>query len=248
MAPKLIALIPARSGSKRIPDKNIRDLGGHPLIAYTVRSAIESEIFSNVFCVTNSQKYAQVAEHYGAEVPALRPEETAGDASPDIQWIEWVAQVLQEKNVDFDAFAILRPTSPFRKAQTLQRAWQQFKDSPEVDSLRAVELCAQHPGKMWTIRNNRMHPLLPFSIDGVPWHSNQYTQLPNIYIQNASLEIAWKKTLVEQHSIAGEAVMSFLTEDLEGFDINAEIDFQMAEQYINSYSNHCAITTQPYTL
>ncbi|MGB6280128.1 MAG: acylneuraminate cytidylyltransferase family protein, partial [Syntrophobacteria bacterium] len=82
--PSIVALIPARAGSKRVPDKNIRPLAGHPLIAYTISSALQSQVFSAVIVSTDSQRYGDIAGHYGAEVPHLRPSELAGDLSPDI--------------------------------------------------------------------------------------------------------------------------------------------------------------------
>lgn len=85
----IVALIPARAGSKRVPDKNIRPLAGHPLIAYTIAAALESKIFSDVIVSTDSENYADIAKYYGAEVPFLRPEGLAGDQSPDIEWLAY---------------------------------------------------------------------------------------------------------------------------------------------------------------
>lgn len=160
---KSVAFIPARSGSKRVPNKNIKLLGGHPLLAYTIRSAIDSGVFSAVICATDSQEYAEVACRYGAEVPMLRPATISGDKSPDIEWVEWILEALYQQGREFDAFSILRPTSPFRKPETIRRAWAQFTAAEGVDSLRAVEKCQQHPGKMWVLRGERMMPLMPLS-------------------------------------------------------------------------------------
>jgi CMP-N,N'-diacetyllegionaminic acid synthase len=92
MAPRTsaVALIPARAGSKRVIDKNVARLGAHPLIAYTIAAARTSGIFDAVVVSTDSERYADVARHYGAEVPGLRPAEFAGDTSPDIEWVEHV--------------------------------------------------------------------------------------------------------------------------------------------------------------
>ena len=126
----------------------------------------------------------------------------------------------------------LRPTSPFRTSKTIERAWKQFVNTEGAHSLRAVELCGQHPGKMWTIQGSTMSPLFPFSLDGVPWHSNQYANLPEIYVQNASLELCWKSTVEKYGSISGESVIPFLTRELEGIDINSDADFRLAEDLI----------------
>jgi N-acylneuraminate cytidylyltransferase len=95
-SPSIIALIPARSGSKRVADKNIRPLAGHPVIAYTIAAARRSGIFSSVVVSTDSEEYARIARQYGAEVPFLRPAEIAGDESPDIAWIEFTLKGLKE--------------------------------------------------------------------------------------------------------------------------------------------------------
>lgn len=231
---KSVAFIPARSGSKRIPDKNIMPLAGHPMLAYTVRSAIDSGIFDSVVCATDSQLYADIAAYYGAEVPLLRSQDISGDRSADIEWVLWMLQLLDVLGCRFEIFSILRPTNPFRSVSTIQRAWKSFTEDPMADSLRAVEKCKQHPAKMWTIRGRRMLPILPFSSNGVPWHSSQYISLPEIYVQNASLEIAWSRTVLEHGSIAGEVVIPFISNGLEGFDINYPEDLLLAENYISS--------------
>lgn len=221
---RVLGLIPARAGSKRVPDKNIRPLGGHPLLAYSIRSAIDSGVFERVVVSTDSPQYAEIAREYGADVPFLRPGELAGDDSRDIDWIRWTL----EEMPGYDAFAILRPTSPFRKAETIRRAWAQFSADGRADSLRAVQRVSEHPGKMWTIDGDRMHPLLPLGPADAPWHSSATQGLPAVYVQNASLEIAWTRTVLEMGTIAGRSVMPFLTEGDEGFDVNTEMDWLMA--------------------
>jgi CMP-N,N'-diacetyllegionaminic acid synthase len=230
----VVALIPARSGSRRVPDKNIRPLAGHPLIAYTIAAARASEVFGGVIVSTDSKAYAQIARKYGAETPFMRPAEMAGDLSPDIEWIEHALKELRSAGREFDAFSILRPTSPFRLPQTIRRAWTEFSLQAGVDSLRAVEKCKQHPGKMWVVRGARMVPLLPLGPAELPWHSTPYQALPEVYSQNASLEIARSRVVFEGHSIAGEVVMPFFTEGFEGFDVNHPYDWQLAEQLIQT--------------
>lgn len=232
--PTIVALIPARSGSKRVSDKNIRPLGGHPVLAYTISAALESGVFADVILSTDSEKYADIACHYGAEVPFLRPGEFAGDVSPDIEWIEYTLKRLREDERNYDCFSILRPTSPFRQPETIRRAWQAFLAEEGVDSLRAVEKCEQHPGKMWVIRGKRMTPLLPLSPPEQPWHSSQYQSLPEVYIQNASLEIAWVRLIFEQRTIAGNVLMPFITQGYEGFDVNSPFDWRLAEDLVAS--------------
>jgi CMP-N,N'-diacetyllegionaminic acid synthase len=231
--PSIVALIPARSGSQRVRDKNVRPLAGHPLLAYTISAAVDSGVFAAVVVSTDSPRYADIARHYGAEVPFLRPAQIAGEFSPDIQWVEHALSELRRMDRSYDCFSILRPTSPFRHDETIRRAWRAFlSEGGGVDSLRAVEKCCQHPGKMWMVRRNRMTPLMPFHYDGHPWHSCQTKSLPEVYVQNASLEIAWSR-VVEGQTIAGHSVMPFFTEGYEGLDINREMDWLQAEYLVN---------------
>ena len=231
---RVIALIPARAGSKRVPAKNVRRLAGHPLIAYTIAAALDSGVFAEVVVSTDSESYASIARHYGAEVPFLRPAELAGDLAPDIEWVDHALKRLRVEGRDYDCFSILRPTSPFRRSATIKRAWNEFKAAEGIDSIRAVELCRQHPGKMWVIDGHRMTPLLKGDAGHTPWHSSQYQALPRIYVQNASLEIAWSRVVLEGRTIAGDVVAPFFTEGIEGFDVNQPEDWLRAEQIATS--------------
>lgn len=233
-SPTVVALIPARSGSKRVTGKNVRLLNGHPLVSYTIAAARLSGVFAAIVVSTDSEGYADIAKKYGAEVPFLRPVDMAGDLSPDIEWIEHALTELLSMGREFDCFSILRPTSPFRLPETIQRAWQEFNSQKGVDSLRAVEKCSEHPGKMWVIGGNRMSPLLPFSTTEQPWHSTPYQALPEVYVQNASLEIAWTRVIFENKNITGNTVMPFLTKGYEGFDVNHPYDLRLAEELINT--------------
>jgi CMP-N,N'-diacetyllegionaminic acid synthase len=233
-SPTAVALIPARAGSKRLAGKNIRPLAGHPLVAYTISAALASEVFGAVVVSTDSPEIAAIARHYGAEVPFLRPVDLAGDLSPDIGWVRHALTELANQGRSLDAFSILRPTSPFRGPETIRRAWTQFLREKGVDSLRAVERCKQHPGKMWLVEGSRMRPLLTGEDRGTPWHSMAYQALPPVFVQNASLELAWARVPLEQASIAGAVIAPFFTEGYEGVDLNDLRDWWYAEHLISS--------------
>ena len=247
--PTIIGLIPSRAGSKRVPSKNIRRLASHPLIAYTIAAAMSSGVFDSVVVSTDSEKTAEISRHYGAEAPFLRPVEYAGDLSPDIEWVEYTLKRLQSLGYRCDCFSILRPTSPFRQPETIRRAWQEFQAATGVDSLRAVEKCRQHPGKMWVVRGKRMTPLLSLTPSEQPWHSSQYQSLPEVYVQNGSLEIAWTRVVFDGHTIAGQVVMPFFTRGYEGFDINDSNDWRLAEELVrNGEARLPKIEQEPYRL
>ncbi|MBH30583.1 MAG: acylneuraminate cytidylyltransferase [Candidatus Marinimicrobia bacterium] len=231
-APSIVALIPARSGSKRIKHKNIRRLGNHPLIAYSIASALDSGLFASVIVSTDSKEYRRIAEYYGAWVPFLRSAKLADDHSPDIEWVNFTLRKLKGMGFEYDCFSILRPTSPFRSAETVNRAWIEFLGDKDADSLRAVEKCYQHPAKMWFIKENRMKPVLEGENNDVPWHNCQYQTLPEVYAQNASLEIARTRVVFQKHSITGDKIMPFYTKGFKGIDVNREYDWDLVQKLI----------------
>jgi CMP-N,N'-diacetyllegionaminic acid synthase len=231
--PTCIAFIPARSGSKRVKNKNIRLLKGHPLIAYTIAAAKESQIFSEIIVSTDNKEIKEIAKYYGAEVPVLRPKKFAHDLSPDIEWIKHILEFLRGKKKDDSHLAILRPTSPFRQANTIKRAWKQYLSESNIDSLRAVEKCRQHPAKMWLVENNRIKPvMIGYDENKTPWHSKPYQALPVVYVQNASLEITKAQVIFKKNTISGEIISPFITENWEGYDINDEKDWFYAEKLL----------------
>jgi CMP-N,N'-diacetyllegionaminic acid synthase len=228
--PSLVALIPARSGSERVRDKNVRPLAGHPLVAYAIACAREAEIFDRIVCSTDSGKIAEVAQRYGADVPFLRPAKYATATSPDIEWITHTLDQLEEH---YDLFAIVRATNPFRGPDVLRRGLEQLLATPEADSIRAVELVKQHPGKMWVIEGKTMRPLLDQSHLASAWHAGQYQALPEVYVQNSALEIAWTRVVSQTGTREGRVVAPYLTEGYEGFNIDDEEDWERARRLLD---------------
>jgi len=228
--PSAIALIPARSGSERVRDKNVRPLAGHPLLAYAIATAQQAGVFDRVVCSTDSGKIAEVAQRYGAEVPFLRPTELATATSPDIEWITHALDAVDEH---FDLFAIVRATNPFRGPDVLRRGLEQLLATPEADSIRAVELVKQHPGKMWVVEGKTMRPLLEQAHLDVAWHAGQYQALPPIYVQNSALEIAWTRVVSQTGTREGKVVAPFFTQGAEGFNIDDEDDWGRARSLLD---------------
>jgi len=224
--PTAVALVPARAGSERVPGKNIVPLGGHPLIAYSIAAARESGVFGTVVVSTDSTEIAEIAGRYGADVPDLRPAEMSTATSYDI---EWVLHVMRGR--DEEIFAIVRPTSPFRTAATIRRAFERLVElGDRADSIRAVEPARQHPAKMWTLAGDLLEPLLPQPENETPLHSRQYQALPKVFAQNSSLELAWSRVLDDPvPTISGRRVAPFFTEGAEGFSIDYPEDLERAE-------------------
>ena len=243
-AEKVVALIPARGGSQRVPRKNIRELAGHPLIAYTIAVARSCGLFSGVYVSTDDAETMEIARHYGAETIA-RPAELARADSPDIDWVrhalyEVAGFIVVRQQVD--AFAILRPTSPFRRTTTIEEGLARL-DYPEwrpVDSVRAVTPASQHPGKMWRIIDGAMYPILPYTYakgddlemmgyEPTPWHSSPTQTLPKVWIQTASMEFSRPRN-VDHGTISGSIIAPLMTFGYEALDINDESDWAEAER------------------
>lgn len=233
-AARVVALVPARSGSKRIAGKNVRLLRGHPLLAYTVSAARRSAAFADVVVSTDDPATADTARRYGATVPFLRPHELATDSSPDIDWVRHALSELRRGGARVDAFAILRPTSPLRPASAIADAVAALLADPDADSLRAVQPVGEHPAKMWVLDEGqtRMTPLLDDGGVEPPWHSTPYQSLPVVHVQNASLEVAWSRTVDTYASIAGRVVRPWVSRSHDGFDLNEESDWVLLERLL----------------
>ena len=231
----ITALIPARSGSQRVKNKNLKVIEGHPLIAFTISAAIRSNIFDRIVVSTDSEEIAEISRYYGAETPNLRKKEFAGISSPDIEWIK--ESVVDWLKLDIkDYFAILRPTNPLRKPETIVQAYHLFLKNEDADSLRAIKRVREHPGKMWRkSENDRINPFIEGinSITKTFNHSSPLQTLEPLWIQDASLEICKVRNIAETNSISGNKVVGFEMPEYEGFDLNLIEDFLLLEKLID---------------
>lgn len=223
---RLVALIPARAGSKRLPGKNLRELNGHPLLAYAIAAAQESELFERIIVSSDDPATRELAFAYGACSWVLRPSEMARDDSPDIEWINHVVEGSEDQ---FDAFAILRPTSPFRRGPWIRAAWEYFLEHQPLDSLRAIRPVREHPAKMWMQHGTHLSPVLSGWGTLAPWHSMPTQELPKCYVQTAALEIAWAD--VARSTISGAAIGCWMTDvdAPEACDVNDASDWARVE-------------------
>jgi CMP-N,N'-diacetyllegionaminic acid synthase len=231
--PRAVAFVPARAGSERVPHKNVRPLAGHPLIAYAIETARQSGVFERVVVSTDSEEIAGIARWYGADVPFLRPAEYATSTSPDVEWLLYTLERLEE---EYELCAIVRATNPFRGPEAVRRGFQQLHDTPEADSLRAVQLVKQHPGKTWVLEDDRrtMRPLIDQSHLEVAWHAGQYPALPEVYIQNSALEIMRVRAVLETRTREGRVVAPYVTEGYEGLNVDDEEDWERAERLVET--------------
>jgi CMP-N,N'-diacetyllegionaminic acid synthase len=224
----LTILIPARAGSKRCPGKNTRMLGGKPLIAWTIEAAKAADVYK-IIISSDDKAIWPIARDYEVDLHVRKPEHATDDAC-DFGWVYDLRRM-----IDTPYFAILRPTSPFRTASTIRRALAMLVGS-KAHSVRAVErVIHPHPAKMWTFEKGThyMQPVLRgCHADGTPYHSAPSQSLPAVYMQNASLEMAQTWVIEGTKTISGYHVAPFLTDGVEGFDVNTPEDFERAERIV----------------
>jgi CMP-N-acetylneuraminic acid synthetase len=226
-----IAIIPARGGSERVPLKNIRLLAGHPLIAYTIHSALTSGVCDRVVVSTDSPEIADIARNYGAEVPGLRPAELAHSSAHDMGFLRhametWVA------GAEDQLWAILRPTSPLRSAQSISTARDRLQENEWADSLRALKPVSEHPGKMWRIDPATGEATTYLDQPGA--FNGPLADLESLHVQASSLEIVRRGAALKNNSIAGARVMAFALPALESLDINTEHDWIVLEHLVKN--------------
>ena len=211
-----------------MPDKNIRPLNGKPLIAYTIDAARQSERINRIVVSTDSERIAETALQFGAEVPFFRPKSISESGSTEMQFLEhalsWFAE---NESYEPDLIVLLYPTSPFRKSASIDVAVEKILQHPEADSLRSVKLCSEHPCKMWTLEGEYLKPFV--ETDDSNLHTLSYHLLPTTYIQNASIYITRSRTIREKRSYIGDTVIPLVMDESESLDINTPLDFELAE-------------------
>ncbi|MDT7041540.1 acylneuraminate cytidylyltransferase family protein [Candidatus Nitronereus thalassa] len=226
--PEILAIIPARGGSKSIPMKNLASLAGQPLIAFSVQVAQQSKLISRTIVSTDSEEIREVSRGLGAEVPFLRPSELAQDDTKDfpvfLHALEWL-KTYEGYLPDFVVH--LRPTTPLRRAEKIDEAIQLLVDNPSADSVRAVTFPLQNPFKMWTEEAHFMKPLVDLNI---PEPYNQPRQnLPRVLWQTGYVDVIARSTLELKHSMTGDYILPFIMEEQNIIDIDQPLSLKIAE-------------------
>jgi CMP-N-acetylneuraminic acid synthetase len=227
---KAVAIIPARSGSKGIRDKNIRTLNGKPLIAYSIEHALAAKTVERVIVSTDSAEYAKIAKQYDAEVPFLRPTEISGDSSLDIEVFEYTLNFLKKEGELPEILVHLRPTHPVREMSDIDKMVNTLKMDSSLDSIRSVSLAPCTPYKMWLIDEQGL--LSPAAVCSIPEAYNAPRQsLPQAYMQNACIDVVRSRVVIEKHSMTGDRIAGFV-QDID-FDIDTNADFIRAEHFLD---------------
>lgn len=224
---KILGIIPARGGSKRVPQKNIKPLLGKPLIQYTIESALKSKKINSLIVSTDDQQTSNFAKSLGANSPFLRPKEISDDKSPDIEYIRhtlnWFSE---EKSEYFDAVVILRPTCPFRTSDLIDDAIQKFQ-SIECTSLRTVSAIKSKGHPYWSYKPNGDH--LETFITGIDIKDFYQSQLlPTCYALNGVVDILKTKNLIKD-DLYGSEITYLETSGNQAIDIDTLEDFEWCE-------------------
>jgi YrbI family 3-deoxy-D-manno-octulosonate 8-phosphate phosphatase len=230
---QVLALIPARGGSKSIPRKNIKPLAGHPLIAYSIAAALQAKSVTRTIVSTDDEEIATIARQYGAETPFLRPAELAQDHTTDLPVFQHALAWLAENEAYIpDIIVQLRPTSPIRPPDCVDQAVKILIDHPDADSVRGVVSSAQNPFKMWRIdKTGKMTPLLP--VPGIEEPFNAPRQaLPATYWQTGHIDAIWTKTIHSQASLSGKVIYPLFIDPIYTIDIDTLKDWHRAEAMI----------------
>jgi len=209
----ILALVPARGGSKGIPRKNLLMLAGKPLVAYSIEQALASRYVTRTIVSTDDAEIAEVARKYGADVPFMRPHEFAHDLSPDLDVFRHALEWLRDREgYRCDLVVHLRPTAPVRRVPLIDDAIEAMLRDPRADSLRSVSQPQQTPYKMWRIVDGRLEPLVQIAGVAEP-HSMPRQQLPDVYWQNGYVDIVRPHVVLDLGMMAGRRIVPFIVHD-----------------------------------
>ena len=225
----ILALIPARGGSKSIPRKNIKPFAGHPLIAYSIAAGLQAETVTRVIVSTDDAEIAAVAREYGAEVPFRRPDELAQDTTPDLPvFTHALAWLETHEGYRPDLVVQLRPTTPVRPPDLVDSAVRLLLEHPEADSVRGVVPSGQNPYKMWRIaEDGHMVPLLEVPGIAEPYNAPRQS-LPPTYWQTGHIDVIRPRVLAAG-SMSGRVVLPVVLDPIYTVDLDTPLDWMWAE-------------------
>lgn len=221
---KNIAIIPARSGSKGLKDKNIKILKGKPLLAYTIEAAKKTGIFHEIMVSTDSEKYAEIARKYGARVPFLRSEELSNDTASSWDMVKDVLEKYKNIGENFETIALLQPTSPLRTDEDIKLAYHTFWEKGANSVISVCE--SEHSPKWMNILpdNNSMDNFIKKEDMNVPRQ-----KIEKFYRINGAIYIVKIDYLLKYNDVYNDKSYAFIMDKIKSVDIDEEIDFLFAE-------------------
>jgi len=227
------AIIPARSGSKSVKDKNIMPLSGHPMIAYTINTALQCSNISRVIVSTDSQDYADIALEYGADVPFLRPASISGDSSTDIEFFQHaVSWFKKEEGYVPEYFAHLRPSTPIRSSMVVDKAIEEFLCS-QYSALRSVHKMSDTSYKTFEIEDSKLKTLCNGAFD-IEFTTKPRQAFPVTFNPNGYIDIV-RTSMIENALMHGDNVKAFITDTT--YEIDEIDDFNFLEYMVNKTPN-----------
>ena len=225
---EVLAIVPARGGSKTIPGKNIKLLGGFPLIAFSIAAGLQSKNVTRVLVSTDDETIAQVAREWGADVPFLRPDEYAQDTTTDWPVFDHALRWLHDnENYRPEIVVQLRPTSPFRRLSHIDDAVELLLQNASADAVRTVCTPFQNPFKMWREGDGFMQPLMT-GFGDEPYNEPRQN-LPQVWWQTGYVDACRAETILEMRSMTGKNILPLKISDADWIDIDSPADWQMAE-------------------
>jgi N-acylneuraminate cytidylyltransferase len=232
--PEILALIPARGGSKGIPRKNIRAFAGQPLIAYSIAAGLQTKIVTRVIVTTDDEEISEVARNCGAETPFLRPAELAQDRTTDLPVFQHALRWLADHE-DYHPQAVvhLRPTTPIRPPDLVDRSVVLLLAHPEADSVRGITPAHQNPFKMWLMEgeDEPIRPLVTAPGIEEPYNSPRQI-LPVAYAHTGLIDIIRPATILEMNSMSGRTILPILFDPSYDADLDTVEDWRRAEQKV----------------
>lgn len=224
---KIIAIIPARSGSKGLKNKNIKLLNKKPLIAYTIEAALKSKLFNEVFVSTDSKKYAKIAKKYGASVPFLRSKLNSKDSSKTVDVVKETLERYKQSGLEFDAFCILQPTSPLRTIKDIKNAYKIFINKSTVATVSVTE--SDHPISYYNIMksNNSLDGFISKKII-----NNRRQDFKKYYRVNGAIYFMYTKEYYINSNFYRKGSYAYIMNKNNSIDIDDIFDFKMAEALI----------------
>lgn len=222
---KVVALIPARGGSKGVPKKNIQLVKGYPLIAYSIIAGVLSDCINRVIVSTDSEEIAQIALRFGAEVPFIRPTEYALDNSGDIEFVEHAIRYLYENEKAVPEYLVhLRPTTPFRKVEIIDRAIGECVAAQECCSLRSAHKAAESPYK-WFLKNQSGYfTSIKEDMDN-DTANNARQQFPDVYIPDGYVDVIKSSYVIQNDKLHGKKMIGFVSPDCTEIDTLEDLDY-----------------------
>ncbi|MEL7221693.1 MAG: acylneuraminate cytidylyltransferase family protein, partial [Bacteroidota bacterium] len=230
---KILALIPARGGSKGIPRKNVKLLGDQPLINYTIASALACDGLSTVVVSTDDAEIAQVSQAAGAAVPFMRPAALAADKSPTLDTVIHAINYYQDQGQEFDAVCLLQPTCPFRTSAEISRAIDNFK-AAGGDSLISVQEVPHHYNPHWVYEPQEGNGLLKIATGEAEIISRRQ-DLPKAYHRDGSIYLTKTEVLLEQRSLYGQSIAYVVLNSAHHVNIDTPDDWTEAERLLESF-------------